>query len=639
MEIKIMRMSIRNFKGIESLDINFDGKDTVISGQNRLGKTSVADAFFWCLYGKNKDNSSDSGTSGFSVRRIDSDGNPVTDEVSVQVIISVDGKEKDFMRQNTATFDNGRLVSSETLYFISGCLVKKKDFEAAIDSIISGELFRIMSDPFYFPQLKWERQRELLTSIVHDIEVPEMYAEISAKIGEVGAEAYKKSLNSTIKENETRISQLQGQIEGIRMSMPQKGEWENLDEQEQACRDMLDNLVGQLDSIKDDDRERAVVLEQELNEMLLKEKNHIQNKNYINESSRNDITGRIKENEMALAKSERFIEVIKADKLSMLSQIEYLQNEKNKLYDEWDAVSKSVPDEGVVCPITNAVCSSESAIAIYRKNFRQNIESRLTEIRNKGNAINDKIKVLNGSIATLDENIKAHTADADSYRENIAALKTALEKLPTEVPIVDTKKIAGYAEKEAELLSLKSKMETSDNGNDEKRRLLKEQIASVNLEIAKINTAREEITKRKESEEKIAEIEQKIATCQDTISEYQQGLEYLKEYQNALSAATEEGVNRLFNNIKVRMFETQLNGNIADTCRLIDENGVKWSDWSTSEKTVNGLDIINAFANHYNILVPVFIDNAEGISSNITHKQQVIMLVVTEEENLTVTNL
>lgn len=634
-----MRMRIRNFKGIESLDINFDGKDTVISGQNRLGKTSVADAFFWCLYGKNKDNSSDSGTSGFSVRRIDSDGNPVTDEVSVQVILSVDGKEKDFMRHNTATFDNGRLVSSETLYFISGCLVKKKDFEAAIDSIISGELFRIMSDPFYFQQLKWERQRELLTSIVPDIEVPEKYAKIAAKVDEVGAESYKKSLNSTIKENETRISQLHGQIEGIRMSMPQKGEWENLDEQEQTCRDMLENLVGQLDSIKDDDRERAVKLEQELNEMLLKEKNHIQNENYINESSRNDITGRIKENESALAKSERFIDVSKADKLSLMAQIEYHQNEKNKLYEEWDAVSKSAPEEGVVCPITNGTCSSEAAIALYRKNFRQNIESRLTEIRSKGVAINDKVNILKSSIATLDENIKAHTADADSYRENIAALKTALEKLPTEVPVVDTKKIAGYTEKEAELLSLKSKMETSDNGNDEKRRLLKEHIASVNLEIAKISTAREGIYKRKESEEKIAEIEGKIATCQDTISEYQKGLEDLKEYQSALSTATEEGVNRLFNNVKVRMFETQLNGNIADTCRLIDENGVKWSDWSTSEKTVNGLDIINAFANHYNVTIPVFIDNAEGISSNITHKQQVIMLVVTEEENLTVTNL
>lgn len=639
MDIKLKRMQIRNFKSIESLEINFDGKDTVISGRNRIGKSSVADAFFWCLFGKNKENSTDSGTSGFSVRRIDENGMPVTDNVSVQVTLDVDGNVKDFIRENTATFDGDKIIGSETLFFIKGCIVKKKEYEAAIDAIINGELFRIMSDPFFFPQLKWERQRELLTSIAPESEVPEKYAEITAKVDEIGADSIKKSLNATIRDNETRISQLQGQIEGIRMTMPSKQEWENVNEKEASCNDLLNALVAQLDDIKDDNRERICILEQELNEMLMKEKNRIQNENAITESQRNDLNAKIAETKKMLEKSEYLKLMSEQEKESINSKVESILNEKKKLYDEWYAIKDSIQDEEIVCPIAGIICKTESVLSEYRKNFKQNTEKRLSEITREGNDINKKVEILRNRIEIIDENIKESKSDVDMYKENVTAYTTALNNLPQQVAMVDTDAIAGYAEKEKELNGLREKSANTDNGNDERRRNLKSQIESVNAELATIKALREDIRKRAEAEQKIADIGTKIDTCKDTISEAQKALDELKEYQSAVSAAVEQSVNTLFGHVKVRMFETQLNGAIADTCRLIDENGVKWSDWSTSEKTLNGLDIINAFAKHYNVSMPVFIDNAEGISTKFLCDQQTILFVVTEEEQLTITNL
>ena len=50
MEIKLMKMKIKNFKGIKELEINFEGKNTNIYGANATGKTTVFDAFKWLFF-------------------------------------------------------------------------------------------------------------------------------------------------------------------------------------------------------------------------------------------------------------------------------------------------------------------------------------------------------------------------------------------------------------------------------------------------------------------------------------------------------------------------------------------------------------------------------------------------------------
>ena len=56
MEIKLLKLSLKNFKGIKELVINFAGKNTNIYGKNATGKTTIFDAFKWLFFNKDSNN-------------------------------------------------------------------------------------------------------------------------------------------------------------------------------------------------------------------------------------------------------------------------------------------------------------------------------------------------------------------------------------------------------------------------------------------------------------------------------------------------------------------------------------------------------------------------------------------------------
>ena len=65
-KVKILKLSLLNFKGIKQLEITFNGT-TKIYGDNATGKTTLVDAFTWLLFGKDSTDRKD-----FSIKTFDS---------------------------------------------------------------------------------------------------------------------------------------------------------------------------------------------------------------------------------------------------------------------------------------------------------------------------------------------------------------------------------------------------------------------------------------------------------------------------------------------------------------------------------------------------------------------------------------
>ena len=57
--MKLMKLSLRNFKGIKSFDFEPGGNDAEILGENASGKSTIVDGFMWLLFGKDSQNKAD----------------------------------------------------------------------------------------------------------------------------------------------------------------------------------------------------------------------------------------------------------------------------------------------------------------------------------------------------------------------------------------------------------------------------------------------------------------------------------------------------------------------------------------------------------------------------------------------------
>ena len=172
MQIKLKKLELTNFKGVNSLEIDFNHV-TSIYGKNEAGKTTVFDAFLWLFFGKNSED-----RSKFEIKRLDSKNNFVQKvETEVVAIIHVDGQEievKKVLRQKWVTkkgFTEEEYSGDENTYFWNSVPLKEGEFKSKITSNIGEEsLFKLITNPFKFNTLSWQERRNLLIDIAGKID-------------------------------------------------------------------------------------------------------------------------------------------------------------------------------------------------------------------------------------------------------------------------------------------------------------------------------------------------------------------------------------------------------------------------------------------------------------------------------------
>ena len=184
--IKLKSLSLVNFKGVRSQEINFSDQVTVVCGENGTGKTTVFDAFLWLLFGKDSTGRSDS---NFNIKTLDPQtGKPILHlEHSVTGVLDVDGTEIKLQRCYVENWVKPRGTTEETLqnhkteYFLNDVkLATKKEYDAEIAAILPEDLFKMVTNPFCFTSLKPDVQKSMLLDMagsVTDDEVAQLKPE------------------------------------------------------------------------------------------------------------------------------------------------------------------------------------------------------------------------------------------------------------------------------------------------------------------------------------------------------------------------------------------------------------------------------------------------------------------------------
>ena len=123
---------------------------------------------------------------------------------------------------------------------------------------------------------------------------------------------------------------------------------------------------------------------------------------------------------------------------------------------------------------------------------------------------------------------------------------------------------------------------------------------------------------------------------QKVANDYTQAMEKVGLVEKFLKAKVElitEDINKLFTHVKFMMFREQINGGYEEVC-IATIDGVPFEDANNAAKINAGLDIIKTLQKIENLNAPIFIDNAESVTSfEELENTQLIKLYVREGVN------
>lgn len=263
------------------------------------------------------------------------------------------------------------------------------------------------------------------------------------------------------------------------------------------------------------------------------------------------------------------------------------------------------------------------------ENFNSQKASKLEEINRKGKQNKAKME-------TYDTAIGQNKKDLDTINKKIEEIKASDDY---KVVLVEPD-ATGTIKADEKYIALSSEITKIDEElakpiDRPNTLVLKDKKASI---LAEIDGIKEKLNSRetaKRNQERISELETRLRTLSDELANYEKMEFTIQNFSKARIEAVERKINGMFKLVSFKMFDKQINGGEVETCEAM-VCGVPYSSLNHAMKINAGLDIINAICKFEGITAPIFTDNAESINELLPTQSQIIRLVVSEDDKLTI---
>ena len=231
-KILIDKICLRYFKGVENKEIVLGDNINVVKGRNGIGKSTIADAISWVLFGTNQ-----AGATKFGIKTKDKDGREIEDVAhSVEISLSVQDEQEGMMcyvltRTLTETRKDDGSVTNNYTYKVDGEVETAGDFKKVVDAICPEEVFRLCSSPYSFTQMDWSEQRKRLTEIfgvpsVEDVTGGDKkYDAIKELLEKDDVDKILKHLNYKRKEVQKNLDEVPVRLEALKNVLPKAEDW------------------------------------------------------------------------------------------------------------------------------------------------------------------------------------------------------------------------------------------------------------------------------------------------------------------------------------------------------------------------------------------------------------------------------
>jgi hypothetical protein len=184
----------------------------------------------------------------------------------VSGVVSVDGNPVELRRVYSEKWtkrrgsDNPEFTGHETTFFYNGVPLSQKDYQAKVDSICNETLFKLITNPLYFPSLKWNEQRSILFEIAGNITnadvalTDQRFQGLLSRLNGRSIDEHKAMIQAKKKKISDEIKLIPSRVDEVKRSIPEKDD--SLLAKKQELEIVLSNLESQVKSATENKRQR-----------------------------------------------------------------------------------------------------------------------------------------------------------------------------------------------------------------------------------------------------------------------------------------------------------------------------------------------------------------------------------------------
>ncbi|UKS27177.1 hypothetical protein LOZ80_37955 [Paenibacillus sp. HWE-109] len=644
-EISLASLTLRNFKGIKSFKLETNGKDVQVYGDNAVGKSTLFDAFTWLLFDKDSHNKS---TSNFKIKTQDKDGNDIHHmEHEVEGVLLIDGKVKTLRKVYAEKWTKKRgsihqeFNGHNTDHFIDGVPSTKGEFTDFINTVISENIFKLLTSPSYFNELHKNDRRKILLEVCGDISDADVIAsdkklsKLTAILGDRSIEDHQKTIKARRSEINKELDKLPVRIDEANRSLPDVSELDEvfLDEDIASVKTKIEQKEAELSRIQNGGEISVKEkLQRELEGDLIGLRNSLQSGTMDKVSELRTTLNALRSKQSTLQLSiETHQQKIEHNRLVIERKLE----EADRLRNKWVTVNAEVftgqHDENCFAcnqplPDDQVKLAHDRAIA----HFNREKAERLEAISVTGKAEKRDADSLTAENADLATNLESLISQLEDKKAEVKASESLLETM--QAGITDVTAQPAYIEKQAQIDAVKSEILGLRSENQGKIEQVRLELAKIRSEVSLLEQHKAKFSQVKQIKERIEELVAQESELAKEFAKLEEELFLTEEFVRAKVSLLESKINSKFKHVRFKLFETQVNGGLEERCdTLID--GVPYGAGLNNAAEINaGLDIINTLSEYHGFTAPIFVDNAEAVTRMIDTQGQKVSLIVSEQD-------
>lgn len=672
--ITIERMTLTNFRGIKNLTVLLGGQSSEISGANATGKSTILNAYLWCLWGVDQE-----GRKDFNLKPLDKEGKSA-EKVDVVVELTLRGVEAKPVTLRRTLRENWVKPSGETaevykgnttIYEIDDVPAKMSDYNSYIAAILPegtpDGLMQLLSTPDGIPTMDWKALRKLLLDTTGGVDETELvasreeYKELKKELGDQPLERAETQWKATKSKLQKELKEYQPRIDQTAAMKPAEQNWTEIEGRIAELDKDLGTYSEQ--EAKATETANAAYLEEDLSRQRLTqiatdiarleaERERAKNRTKIEaETKVEELKARSRNTLLREGDAKRALERAEGDITDLRKRIETEERRAEELREDWRKLKREeYPADKTTCPTCGQPLPQDE-LGKRMLAFEAKKQADLAKISEAGRAKNEEIEQLKSKMDSLivekearHEALMQVSAEVEQARTEVERAQYEADETDSETPRdtaeadAITDKIQALRDEEAEIKERLSKKLTEKEEETDLSEVKQKQVAAM--------AERDELKRRLSDRETIKRYDDEIKRLEELakkkgqeMADVERWLSLTESYRMSYIRRLEESINDLFSGgITFRMYDFTLEGNPVETCTpLVD--GTPYQTVNTARRINAGIEIASAISKAYDISVPIWIDGAESVNEVKPADGQAIILRVSDIPQLMISSI